>query len=176
MSMTPTFGNKSADAVFTMVTGVETGTEKRLGSLSERLLRAIRGHIESEAGTLDEARALLDATSNPIVEFVLNEYLEEEQRHHDLFAKLAKQFAEELEPIGRETVLPTDSRGTVDPELAERLAELGKHERTGIARLKELAKENRKEYSGVLSLLLEMMAIDSTKHEHMLKFAQKAVS
>ena len=98
------------------------------------------------------------------------------KRHHALFVRLAQQFAEELEPIGRETTLPADGRRTSDPELAERLGVLRTHEEHGIARLKELAKENRKEYSGVLTLLLEMVALDSAKHEKMLRFAQKAVS
>ena len=176
MSTTPTLGDQLGDAVNAMTTGALDGTDRPSAPLSERLLRAIRGHVTSEADTLGEAKALLDATDDPIVHLVLAEYLEEEQRHHDLFERLAQHFAEELEPIGRQTTLPANGRRKRDPQLAERLGELGKHERQGIARLRDLAKENRKEYGGVLSLLLEMVALDSTKHERMLKFAQKAVA
>ena len=176
MSMMPSFGKKSPDLLGTLTIGVASGTDPTAESLSERLLRVARGHIESEIATLDEAKTLLEAADDPVVCFVLTQYLEEEQHHHDMFVRLAQQFAEELEPIGRESILPTDGRRLRNPLLAERLGELGKNERHGIARLKDLAKENRKEYRGVLSLLLEMVALDSTKHERMLKFAQKVVA
>ena len=171
MSTKPDRGDYLGDSVLSIATGGQPPAE----SLSERLLRALRGHIQSEAAGLEECRGMSESTSDPVVKFVLNQYMAEEQRHHDLFVLLATQIAEELEPIGRVNTLPSAATKEKAPETAKRLKVLAQQEKRGINKLRQLARETKDEYAGVLSMMLETVAFDSAKHEFMLGFAQSRV-
>lgn len=171
MSDQPDRGDYLGDTVLSIATGGQSPTD----SLSERLLRALRGHVQSEAAGLEECRRISESTSDPIVKFVLNQYTAEEQRHHDLFVLLATQIAEELEPIGRVGTLPSAAPKEKAPEIAKRLKLLTEQEKRGINKLKQLARETKDEYAGVLSMVLETVAFDSAKHEFMLEFARTRV-
>lgn len=67
-------------------------------------------------------------------------------------------------------------QGGPDHEAAMRVRRLAPHEYDGVRHFKQPAERSRDEYGGLLSLLLEAIAMDSQKHEKMLRFVEQRLA
>ncbi len=148
-------------------------SSKPIDSLSDSLERVFLTHIEMESESLDYYRDLHEHSPDPMVQTLMGEVVKDEEHHHGLFTRLAEQFAYELEPTGKAPALPTapatpsQAAGKATIKMVKARA---RQERDGARRLRSLAKQNRDLHAGLFSLLLETMAMDSKKHEHILNF------
>ena len=144
-------------------------------SMSQRLEQVMRHHVEQEEQSLEEYRWVRDETRDPVVRMLMEEVLVDERHHHGLLVRLKAQFEHELDPaapgVGLAVGGPT-SDSSADG-LAAAVQALADREGAGVGHLRELAKQHKQVYSGLLSLILEGIASDSEKHERVLRFAAK---
>ena len=110
-----------------------------------------------------------------MVRMLMQEVLVDEAHHHRLLERLQVQFERELDPAaqGEGLALGSPGEGSSPTALAASARALADQERNGVRRLRELAKEYKEVYSGLLSLLLEGIASDSQKHERVLRFVAR---
>jgi len=142
------------------------------GSLTpdELLVRALEGHIAAERMSLGQYRELAETTKDPVVELIMGLVLEDEERHHNLMRRLATRLKDDLYWTQTPNALPAPRPVSVDPKEYESLRSFVASERAGIHELRDFAGRADGLYGGLPSELLEMMALDSQKHEHLLRF------
>jgi rubrerythrin len=140
----------------------------------EYLLQAIEGHINAERSALSQYRDLAQKTKDPVVELIIGIVLEDEERHHSLLRRLAARLKDDLFWRHSTEALTAPSTTPEDPASSESIRELLRKfvasERKGVHELEEFAGRADGLYGGLPTELLEMMAMDSQKHEHLLRF------
>ena len=153
----------------------ETGPANPGESLSERLLRSMRVHVEEENESVQAHKAVIAATDDPAVKLLLNVILEDEERHHGLLQRMAESFHEELTGVYSSGALPSGTATGTKPsaEAIETVRTSLQKEHDGVHKMRQIAEQSRALYGGLFSLLMEAMALDSQKHEHVLTFILK---
>ncbi len=134
-------------------------------ALPERLLRALEAHAAAEAESMEAYERLADQSGDPLVALLMGLVLEDERRHHGLLERMAHNLDREAaasEPV------PSDGARLGEAIGATRA--LIREEREGARYLRHLARQEPKLCDGTYALLLETMARDSEKHEHILRF------
>jgi rubrerythrin len=140
-----------------------------------RLLNAIERHASLEADALGEYEHLAKASGDPVIALVMRLILEDEERHHGLLKRISSTLRDALNWTYSTEALPRPTAATADteedlPALARALID---EEKTGAQALRGLAHREKGLGSGLDSLLLEMMAMDSEKHARLLTFVQR---
>ncbi len=143
--------------------------------LSEQLRRVIRGHMANEERSLEEYKALRDRTGDPMIASLMREVLTDEEHHHAMLNRLAEQFEYEMEPKldGAPISAGPPHKMAGFNGAIETVKTLARHERDGARKLRGVAKANAEVHHGLFSLLLETMAMDSLKHERILRFVAR---
>lgn len=136
----------------------------------EYLLRALESHIAAERESLGHYRQLAESTKDPVVELVMGIILEDEERHHGLMRRLAARLQDDLNWSHTPEALPVPAAAAAAAETHELLRRFVLSEEAGIRELQSFAKQAEGLYGGLPSELLAMMALDSQKHEHLLRF------
>ena len=131
-------------------------------SLVERMRHAVLMHQANEEPHIELYRELAAKTSDPIAQLVLESIAEDEVRHHETMSAMVRRLTIEMEKGG--------SAGKGDKGLVSDLKELSGHEQFGVKRLNEIAAEYKGIDGGLPSALLESIALDSEKHDRLLKF------
>ncbi|HEX3247760.1 MAG TPA: ferritin family protein [Chloroflexota bacterium] len=146
----------------------------------EYLLQAIEGHINAERSALTQYRDLAEKTKDPVVELIMGIVLEDEERHHSLLRRLAARLEDDLfwrhsaEALAAPSTTPEDPANS--ESIRESLRKFVASERRGVYELEDFAGRADGLYGGLPTELLEMMALDSQKHEHLLRFLFHRVS
>jgi rubrerythrin len=140
----------------------------------EWLLQAVERHAASEADALELYARIADESGDPVVALVMRLILDDEQRHHSLLKLIESSLRDALNWSHSPSSLPNSQlpQQPLPPTLAKVARELVDEERTGARKMRELAGKERGIDAGLHSLLLEMMALDSEKHAHLLQFVQ----
>jgi hypothetical protein len=155
-----------AQRLLTVPPALESASEAGFAGLVD----AFDAHVAAEADTL-EAYQRLAQTSDPVASLLIGIVLEDEQRHHALQQQIASRLRDALQWTHSPDALPIDGQVTRDPAVAlAPLVSLIQHEQTSANKFRKLAEQTADLYGGLLSVLLETMAIDSTKHECILQF------
>jgi rubrerythrin len=150
------------------------GERDAVGDTIERLLQSVEKHVELEASALGQYDYLATASGDPVIALVMRLILEDEERHHGLLTRIAATLRDALYWTHSPEALPkTTEQAAPAADLAKIARELIDEEKTGARALRNLAQRERGLDSGLDSLLLEMMAIDSDKHARMLQFVQR---
>jgi rubrerythrin len=140
----------------------------------EWLLDAVERHANAEQDALHQYEYIGTASGDPVIALVMRLILEDEERHHGLLKRIEASLSDALNWTHSPNALPTT--GTLQQPIAKELATtthaLIEEERTGARYLRELAHREKEIDSGLHSLLLEMMAMDSEKHARLLHFVQ----
>lgn len=138
----------------------------------ERLLEVIQTHVTEEADSLVAYQRLAETTDDRVVGLLMRLVLEDEKRHHGLMQQLAASLYDGLHWTHSANALLDGTRppapGTGESAAAVRV--FAQEERKGARELKELARQSARLNDGLDSLLLEIMAMDSQKHERILRF------
>ena len=142
------------------------------------LLQAIQQHAEEEASTIQTYARIGRETSDPVVAFVMQFLVDDEQRHHALFARMASSLHDRFNWAPDSTAQPFDSAGRAqgDAETARQVRALADEERRGAQALCDLASRQDPGDADLVCLLLEAMAMDSDKHAHLLTFVASRLS
>jgi hypothetical protein len=144
------------------------------GETCVRLLDAIEQHASLEEKALGEYDRLAEASADPVIALIMRLILEDEERHHTLLKRIAATLRDALNWSHSPGALPhAEEVGLQDKNLVSLARALIDEEHTGAAALRRLAQRERGVDGGLDSLLLEMMAMDSDKHAHLLQFVQR---
>jgi hypothetical protein len=141
-----------------------------LSTLEEQLYRYLVAHVTSEGALLDEYREVADRAGG-YVGYLLRIIGEDEERHHRVCEQWASSIRgmatmEEV-PDGVPNVLP----GEIPPELVptlRRLLDLEYDDAGELKRLERTIKDFRE--VTVWPLLVELMQLDTRKHQLILEF------
>jgi rubrerythrin len=148
------------------------------GETFNRLLDAVERHAALEADALEQYEHLAQASGDPVIALVMRLILEDEQRHHRLLHRIASKLRDALNWTHSPDALPQPTGAAqASPEDLSTLAHaLIDEEKTGAQTLRRLAAREKGLGSGLDGLLLEMMAMDSEKHAHLLQFVQRRLN
>jgi len=138
----------------------------------EWLLDAVERHASAERDALDQYEYIGTASGDPVVALVMRLILEDEERHHGLLKRIEASLRDALNWTHSENALPASGtpQQPVAGELAAAARVLIEEEHTGAHYLRGVAHLEKGIDSGLHSLLLEMMAMDSEKHARLLQF------
>jgi hypothetical protein len=144
------------------------------GTSVERLLQAIEAHAAAEQDALAMYARIGQESGDAIIALVMQMILDDEQRHHALLGRMATSLRNALEWRHDPGALPngSESNPPVHTELLATTRELIREEQDGARYLRELGARERAINAGLDTLLLEMMALDSEKHAHLLRFVE----
>jgi rubrerythrin len=173
-------GSEIADRLWQGVLAAVPASESgREDSLTSSLSRTIAGHIAEEESSIAAHSELVEAVADPAARAVLTELIRDEARHHEMFSRMAEQFAYEAAPWSHSPEFGAQASGehaTTDPQAAKRVRDLRNHEHHSARHMRRLADKSREEYSGLLSLMFEAIAMDSKKHEKRLSFVEQRLT
>ena len=138
----------------------------------EWLLDAVERHATAETDALDQYEYIATASGDPVVALVMRLILEDEERHHGLLKRIEASLRDALNWTHSPNALPASGmpEQTVASQLAAAARVLIEEERTGAHYLRGIAHLEKGIDSGLHTLLLEMMALDSEKHARLLQF------
>lgn len=137
-----------------------------------RITHAFQVHVREEQTFLDSYRALVDDIGEPGMRFLVELILDDEERHHALMERMAKQARGD--PSGEST--PEPPRFTADDaaRLLEPTERFYAAEQEDRAKLAALARDLRPVRDDTLwSLLVELMEIDTNKHVKILEYLRR---
>lgn len=142
------------------------------GSEVENLLNAVEAHVHAEADSLTSYRQLADSAADPVVALLMRLVLKDEERHHRLMARIAVTLEDSLRWRHSANALPTSPGPTGAPtgQTIAAVREFIAQEHEGARQMRELARQSGPLNDGLNALLLETMAMDSEKHERVLRF------
>jgi rubrerythrin len=141
----------------------------------EELYEHLLSHGALEGGALEAYQRAADKSESAAFRYLVSLIMEDERRHHKLFADLADALRVDAEVRPTEPKIPRlgrwdDQQGQI-LELTDRLLDL---ERGDAKELKRLAHElDDVKDTTLWSLLVELMEADTAKHIRILEFIKK---
>jgi rubrerythrin len=138
----------------------------------DRLIQAFDHHAAHEQEAIAEYRRLVGEFTDPVLMQIMRMLADDEERHHRVFRQIASVLqSERFQSPALASGLPASglSLGRLDAVIATLRAAM-KDEGRGPRALQDLAWRERERCGGLISLLLELMAMDSQKHERMLRY------
>jgi hypothetical protein len=128
-------------------------------------------HISGEEKSLETYRLFLDS-KDPVVAMLLGVVLKDEENHHrllqDIMASISASpyWASKGKAVSPESVLTEQEAERLAATLGRFLLEERESERT----MRELARKVRAEHGETYAFVLDLMVLDSKKHERILSF------
>ena len=152
------------------------GAEAGAGGISdvERLTNEFEAHEGHEGVFLVQYKELVKQTANPLIKFLLQLIVSDEEKHHAVSHAMLSTLKGDL----NWTKPPDSLRGLYDigAEKAKLLAVTEgfiEVERNGIKEYKKLIKESKGYYHDLFVLLFQSMVHDSEKHIKILEFLRQ---
>jgi hypothetical protein len=141
----------------------------------ERLARAFADHEAHERDSLQEYGEAAGRTRDPLLGFLLDLVVADEERHHVLIGQIAQNLNASLTWKAPPSPLPFLGRLTTEER--DRLLRLTsafiKEEKRGVSECRTLMKTSKAYYNGLLPLLLRTVIHDSEKHLMILRFIKQ---
>ena len=148
--------------------------EKELNTFEE-LTNCFSAHERDEQRFLEEYRDIVERYENPLMRFLLQMIMSDEEKHHAMVHSITETLNADLVWLRSAERLP--NLGKISAEEKEALqkltAEFIQTEKEGIRQYKALLKPSRNHYGGLLVLLIETIIHDSEKHLKILEFIEK---
>ena len=141
------------------------------------ILRMFEHHGEAEGEILESYREIAErSSSGEAIQFLVRLILQDEERHHELFAKMANEIRSILWEVPVEPRLPA-VRARPDPELLAETKRLLAFEKQDAKELRALRKSlaSSSKYS-MDPLMVELMLLDTAKHIAILEYIKSQLS
>ena len=132
-----------------------------------RLLAAIQAHEIAELDAVAAYRELAHSASDPVIASLLRVLLGDEEHHHRVLGAIGMNLRALASGAREPRMLP---RRAQSPASVEMLRGFARQEQDGAVQLRALAREGRDLFDGLFTLLLNLIAMDSAKHELILRF------
>ncbi len=126
-------------------------------------------HVEAEGRMLEEYRALSEKIANGPVGLLVDLILTEEEQHHFLLRTMANRLKQSLTGEAKEF----EAKGLVRDELLRQTQRLQEHERETISACRHLKTQISSEEKEFFDTLLDVLILDSEKHERLLSAIEK---
>lgn len=147
-----------------------TAADDELTPWETELLAHLTDHVRREAELLDSYRSLADETGSAFVSYLVTLLAEDEARHHRLFGDMVDTLRAKRD-TNLAPAVPLLMNVVHAPELLAATERFLEAERDDAAELKRLARALRHVPGADLwSLLVELMARDTRKHQRILRF------
>lgn len=141
----------------------------------EQMMNCFSAHEREERQFLEGYRDIAERHDNPLVRFLLQMIMSDEEKHHAVVHTIASTLNADL--VGLRTNEKLPKLGQVSAEEKESLlkltAEFIQTEKDGIKEYKALLKPSGDYYGGLLVLLIKTIIHDSEKHLMILQFIDK---
>jgi hypothetical protein len=136
------------------------------------LFEHLTTHAEQERVLLDEYAQAAETTNSKAFAYLVNLLIEEERRHHETFASLARTLKTEAELSGQQPEIPYMDFERADRaqvrELSERLLAREKADAAELKRLHNMLHDVKD--TTLWDLLVGIMRRDTETHESILEF------
>ncbi len=140
----------------------------------ELLTNQFEGHERQELEFIRGYKKIVEAHPNPLVQFLLQLVISDEEKHHALVHAMASSLRAELNWQKSEAAIA--QLDEISPETKKQLLQLTsefiKEENKGIKEYKKLSKYSKDYHNGVFVLLLKTIIHDSKKHLMILQFLE----
>ena len=141
----------------------------------EQMMNCFSAHERDERRFVEGYRDIADRHENPLVRFLLQMIMSDEEKHHAVVHTITSTLNADLIGLGSHETLP--KLGQISAEEKETLlkltAEFIQTEKDGIKEYKALLKPSGSYYGGLLVLLIQTIIHDSEKHLMILRFIDK---
>jgi len=138
----------------------------------EALADEFERHADQEGHILAEYRNLADDLGDTAAGVLVNQILTDEEIHHLLLRTMAGWLR--AQSVGAETMrVPQDANRA---ELLRRTHMLQEHERETIEACRELQPRLSGDMAGLLGTLLDVLILDSQKHERLLRAVERILT
>jgi rubrerythrin len=137
----------------------------------QRLMNEVQSHAAHEERWLSRYREITKETSDPQIRFLLGLIVADEERHHEITARMISKLKDEL-TWTRSTGIPRRASETGEKSrgLLASVESFLDAERKAIREYGRLKKESQAQRRGVFALLYATMMHDSQKHMEILNF------
>lgn len=142
----------------------------------EHLLEQTQGHIAEQDAWLSACGRLQHVLDDPAALFVIDQLVESRTAHRRVLVQMATSLRDSLYWTESEGALPCPQPRAVAPQAGhglQRVTELIRAERELARTSRQLAGAYRDIACGLNALLLRTMALDSEKHDRVLRFVQR---
>ena len=140
-------------------------------SAVQRLMHEFQTHESDEARWVAIYQKLAHESEDPLIRFLLNLIIADEERHHKIIRHIVSGLKDELAWTRSETVAakpPEQDKGAKD--LSETVERLLAVERDGIGEYEKLVKTTEGFHQDLFGMLCRIMIQDSLKHIGILDF------
>lgn len=138
----------------------------------EKMMNCFTAHEQNEQRFLEGYRDIVERHENPLVRFLLEMIMSDEEKHHAVVHTITSTLNADLTGLSAGETLPKLD-GISDEEketLLKLTAEFIEIEKGGITEYKALLKPSGDYYGGLLVLLIQTIIHDSEKHLMILRF------
>lgn len=137
----------------------------------ERLRDRLSAHVEAEREVLSEYASAVETIDAPDVRYLMQLILDDERRHHRIFEEMARSVQAAREWQDLEPQVPNLTGRPLSEEVRALTTRLLAAEREDERELKALRRELRSVADTTMwALLVDLMALDTQKHERILAF------
>lgn len=147
-------------------------------SAIEQIQHSFVNHEREEQEFLKGYGEIVDGCENPLIRFLLQLIMKDEEKHHALVRTIATTFSDEI--VGRRSSGGLPKFELMSEDDVERLKSLTKDfiktEKDGIKQYQALTKSCGDLYDGLLELLIQTIIHDSRKHLMILEFISKKLT
>jgi bacterioferritin (cytochrome b1) len=137
----------------------------------ERLMKEFESHETHEAVFIRKCREMLEATENPLVKFLVELIVTDEEKHHVVLHAMTSTL--------KGSVTWTQLQGAIEggdnvfkekDRMLKMTEEFIQVEQNEIGEYRKLARATKRYYQGLFTLFLAAMIRDSEKHVQILEF------
>jgi rubrerythrin len=158
--------------LYTIPAARRSGVIRDLTTWAETLIQTLQGHMDNEREALTQYGELAGNAPDDHVRFLMKMILEDEVRHHSLFAEMVNNLRAEIsqsEPSGLPNMRRTEDRDVLLAQ-TKKLLEL---EHDDVKELQDLRREITKvEDTAWWAVIIDAMEMDNRKHIRLLEFVR----
>lgn len=139
----------------------------------ERLMKEFEGHETHETVFLRRYREILERTHNPLVKFLVELIVADEEKHQVVLHAMTSTLKGSLIWEHLQNAIEGDNLGKEKDEMLKVTEEFIHVEQKEIEEYRKLARATKRYYQGLFTLFLTAMIHDSEKHVEILEFLRK---
>jgi bacterioferritin (cytochrome b1) len=163
-----------------LIAGKEASGSKTVGMISdetsevERLMREFQSHETHEAVYVRRYREIFERMRNPLVKFLVELILADEEKHHTVLQAMASTLKGSVTWTRLENAIEgLYNLGEQKDEILKVTEDFMQAEKKEIVEYRKLMRASKTYYQGLFTLFLSAMIHDSEKHVEILEFLRK---
>lgn len=163
-----------------LIAGKEASGSKMVGVISdetsevERLMKEFESHETHEAVYVRRYREMFQRMQNPLVKFLLELILADEEKHHTVIRAMTSTLKGALTWTRFENAIEgLYNLGEQKDEILKVTEDFMRAEKKEIVEYRKLMRATKRYYQGLFTLFLAAMIHDSEKHVEILEFLRK---